>query len=467
MIGNPDLHGRWWTTLTISTGAFMSTLDASIVGIALPTIVQSLQTDMKTVAWVVMAYLIVISGSLLMMGRLADLCGQGKTFLLGFSVFTLGSALCGLSTHVYLLIGSRIVQGLGASALMAIGPALMTRAFPEKDRGQSLGMLGSVVSLGFVTGPLIGGFLIEHLGWRSIFFINLPVGGIGIFLSANLLKRDGRLGRVELDLWGALLFFLFMTCLLCFLNRVTLGPTPLFWGWAVLSFLFLSLFLLVEHRSSSPLVDLALFKKPLFLSSIGASFLSFWMNGAHNFVLPFFLQDIVGFSPSTVGLMIFPVSLTIMVMAPIGGKLSDWIGVRVPATFGLMVISLMITSFVWLERNVTDLEILCRQVALGIGIGLFNPANNSAIIGSLPRQNVGVASSFLALSRNLGMVIGVAFAEWVVALRSTPAGRGPTLEGIQDVWKAALWIGLLAIFLSWRRKEVEPWKKHVETKEDL
>ncbi len=449
------INSRWQTTLTISIGVFMSTLDASIVGISLPTIVQSLNTDVKTVAWVVMAYLIIITGCLLLMGRLADLVGRGKVFLLGFLIFTLGSAFCGFSTTIYLLIGSRMIQGLGASALMAIGPAIITTAFPEKDRGKTLGMLGSVVSLGFIAGPLVGGFLIEHLGWRSIFFINLPIGAIGSFLSLKTLKGNGPISRVDLDLRGALLFFLFITSLLCFLNRVGWTSTPFFWGWIILAMVFLALFIIIERRSPSPLVDLTIFKKQLFISSIGASFLSFWMNGAHNFVIPFFLQNIAGYSPSKVGLLIFPVALTIMVMAPIGGRVSDKIGIRVPATIGLILTSLMISSFAFLNGEVSDVEILWRQVALGIGIGFFNPANNSAIIGSLPKANVGVASSFLALSRNLGMVIGVAFAEMVVAFRSSAtlpsAGSTPSLEGIQDVWKVVIVIGLMAIFLSWKR----------------
>jgi EmrB/QacA subfamily drug resistance transporter len=453
------INSRWWTTLTISIGVFMSTLDASIVGISLPTIVRSLNTDVKTVAWVVMAYLIIITGCLLLMGRLADLVGRGKIFLLGFLIFTLGSAFCGFSTSIYLLIGSRMVQGFGASALMAIGPAIITTAFPEKDRGRTLGLLGSVVSLGFITGPLIGGFLVEHLGWRSIFFINLPIGAIGTFLSLKTLKGDGATGKVDLNLRGALLFFLFMTSLLCFLNRVGWESMPLFWGWIVLALIFLALFIILERRSSSPLVDLTIFKKHLFISSLGASFFSFWMNGAHNFVIPFFLQNIAGYSPSKVGLLIFPVAMAVMVVAPIGGRVSDKVGVRVPATLGLILTSLMISSFVFLDGEASDVEILWRQVALGIGIGFFNPANNSAIIGSLPKANVGVASSFLALSRNLGMVIGVAFAELVVAFKSSAtsptAGSSPSLEGIQDVWKVVIVIGLMAIFLSWKRGREE------------
>ena len=225
-MSTPKIDSRWWVTLNISIGIFMSTLDASIVNISLPTIVQSLNTDLKTVAWVVMAYLIIITGCLLLMGRLADLFGQGKVFLLGFLTFTLGSALCGSSPAIHFLIGSRMIQGLGASALMAIGPAIVATAFPEKDRGKALGMLGSVVSLGFITGPLIGGFLVEHLGWRSIFFINLPIGAIGTILSSKILKGDRTTGKTQLDLRGALLFFLFVTTLLLFLNRVGWKSSP-------------------------------------------------------------------------------------------------------------------------------------------------------------------------------------------------------------------------------------------------
>ena len=184
-----SLDRRWWVALNISIGIYMSTLDASIVNISLPTIIQSLNTDLKAVAWVVMAYLIVITGCLLLMGRLADLYGQRRIYLFGFLTFTVGSALCGFSPTVHFLIVSRMLQGLGASATMGIGPAIIATAFPERDRGQALGIVGSVVSAGFLTGPLLGGFLVEHLGWRSVFFINLPFGAIGILLSLKVLEK--------------------------------------------------------------------------------------------------------------------------------------------------------------------------------------------------------------------------------------------------------------------------------------
>lgn len=450
-------NGQAWVTLNVSIGVYMSTLDASIVNISLPTIVRSLNTHLTAVAWVVMAYLIVITGCLLVTGRLSDLFGLRRIYLLGYLTFTLGSALCSFSPTIYFLIGSRMLQGLGASALMANGPAILTTAYPEHERGKALGILGSVVSAGFLTGPILGGFLVEHLGWRSIFFINLPIGAMGIYLSSKVLERAESTVKARVDLRGALLLFFFVTTLLLFLNQIGKGSTPLLWGWLLLSLLCFSLFILVEIRSPFPLVDLKLFKRRLFIASLGASFLSFWMSAAHSFVIPFFLQNILGFSPSKVGMFVFPIALTVMVMAPLGGRLSDRFGVRIPATMGLALTSLAVFSFTFLKPGVSGVEIVWRQIALGIGISFFNPANNSAIIGSLPREKVGLASSFLALSRNLGIVIGVAFAEMIIAFRlpvgpSGQAGAGPSMEGIQDVWRIVLIIGLTAILISWVRE---------------
>ena len=451
------MNRRRWVILNISIGVYMSTLDASIVNISLPTMIRSLNTNLTAVAWVVMAYLIAITGCLLLMGRLSDLFGQRKIYLLGFLTFTVGSALCGLSPTIYFLIGSRMLQGLGASALMANGPAILTTAFPEEERGKVLGIAGSVVSAGFLTGPILGGFLVEHLGWRSVFFINLPIGAIGIYLSSKVLEKVVPEGKARVDFWGALLLFFFVTSLLLLLNRMAQGSDPLLWGWLFSSLLCFSLFIIVELRSPFPLMDLNLFRRRLFVSSLGTSFLSFWMNAAHTFVIPFFLQNILEFSPSKVGMLIFPVALTVMVMAPFCGRFSDRVGARIPATIGLTLTSLTVFSFTLLKQGVSDFDILWRQVVLGIGISLFNPANNSAIIGSLPRERVGLASSFLALSRNLGMVIGVAFAEMVIAFRLpiAPLERakaGPFLESIQDVWKVVLIIGLAAILISWARE---------------
>jgi len=352
------MNRQRWVILNISIGIYMSTLDASIVNISLPTIIRSLNTNLTAVAWVVMAYLIVITGCLLLMGRLSDLFGQRKIYLLGFLTFTVGSALCGFSPTIYFLIGSRMLQGLGASALMANGPAILTTAFPEEERGRVLGIVGSVVSAGFLTGPILGGFLVEHLGWRSVFFINLPIGAIGIYLSSKVIERAIPAGKARVDLWGALLLFFFVTSLLLLLNRMAQGSDPLLWGWLFSSLLCFSLFIIVELRSPFPLVDLNFFRRRLFVSSLGTSFLSFWMNAAHTFVIPFFLQNILEFSPSKVGMLIFPVALTVMVMAPFCGRFSDRVGARIPATIGLTLTSLTVFSFTLLKPGAGDFDIL-------------------------------------------------------------------------------------------------------------
>ena len=451
-----SINRNWWVTLNVSIGVYMSTLDASIVNISLPTITQSFNAPLKMVAWVVTAYLIVITGCLLVMGRLTDLFGQRRVYLLGFSTFTLGSALCGLSPAIHFLIGSRIVQGLGAAALMASGPAILTTAFPEEKRGQALGIIGSVVSAGFLTGPILGGFMVEHLGWRSVFFLNLPVGLAGIILSLAFLEKATSSEERALDLRGAFLLFVFIASLLLLLSRVSQGWNPFVWGCLLLSLTCLGLLVLVELRSPSPLIDLALFREKLFTASLVTSLLSFWLSAAHSFVLPFFLQDLLHYSPSRVGMLVFPVSLTVMIIAPLAGRVSDHIGIRMPATIGLVVISLTTFSFSFIGTGASDQAILVRQVLQGIGIAFFAPANNSAIIGSLPKEKVGLASSFLALSRNLGMAVGIAFAEMVVDLGTTapgPVKGSPSLESLQDVWRAALPIGLFAVLLSWTRKK--------------
>lgn len=445
-------HKKSLIILSVSIGAFMSTLDASIVNISLPTIVISLNTTLPMVAWVVTGYLIIITGCLLLVGRVADLFGQKRTYILGFIVFTLGSVLCGISNNIYMLIGSRMIQGLGASSLMVNGTAIIATTFPETERGERLGMLGSVISAGFLTGPILGGFLIEHLGWRYIFFINLPIGILGTTISFKALNKDSIKGKVRLDVWGALLLFISISSLLLFFNQVGKALTPLSLVLLFMSLIFLGIFIAVEAMSPFPLIDLSLLRKRLFISSLGAGLLSFSVGGAHNFVIPFFLQNVLGFSPSKVGMMVFPVSLTIMVMAPLGGKFSDKVGVRIPATLGLLLTSLTIFSFTYLNEDSRDFEILWRQIVLGIGIALFNPANNNAIISSLPRDKVGVASSFSALSRNLGLVMGVALAEMIISLHPLTHEKAvPTLESINQVWKIVLAIGLLAVFLSWVR----------------
>ena len=292
------MNRRWWMTLNVSIGVYMSTLDASIVNISLPTITRSFNAPLKMVAWVVTAYLIVITGCLLIMGRLTDLFGQRRIYLLGFSTFTLGSALCGLSPdHPF---SHRLQDPSGPGGRCPDG---------ERARDPHHGFSGGEA------GPGPGHHRLCRLGWffdgahsrraswwstsggaRSFSSI-CPSVSIGIFLSRSSWKRLRPQGRAPLDLRGAFLIFIFITSLLLFLSQVSQGSNPFVWGWFSLSLICFGLLILVELRSPSPLIDLHLFKQKLFIASLGTSLLSFWLTAAHAFVLPFFLQDILNIPP--------------------------------------------------------------------------------------------------------------------------------------------------------------------------
>jgi EmrB/QacA subfamily drug resistance transporter len=211
---------RWYVLATVSVGTFMSTLDSSIVNVALPTISGSLHSQLSTLQWVVTSYLLTISSLLPVFGRTADLLGRKKIYSLGFLIFTLGSILCGLATNIWFLVGTRVLQAIGASMLMANSAAIITATFPSEERGKALGLTGTVVALGSLTGPALGGLLIGFLNWRAIFYINLPIGIIGFLAARWILPVDEiRKGQESFDFTGALAFTAGMVCLLLGINR--------------------------------------------------------------------------------------------------------------------------------------------------------------------------------------------------------------------------------------------------------
>ncbi|MFQ5896436.1 MAG: MFS transporter, partial [Nitrospinota bacterium] len=263
------LEKKWLALLGTSPGVFMSTVDSSIVNISLPTLARAFEVDLPSVRWVMMGYLLTISGLLLAAGRLADLAGRKRVFLHGLRLFTLSSFLCALAGGVGWLVSFRVLQGVGASMIMAVSPAIVVAAFPPSERGTGLGVASMVVGVGLSLGPTLGGFLTAYLGWRSIFFVNVPVGILGILLASRVLDRDEPAGEGSLDLLGAAL--------------LALGIVPLVWGlsqeqqagWTsapvagaiALGALALAAFAWAELRAEGPILELRLFAEPLFGAS--------------------------------------------------------------------------------------------------------------------------------------------------------------------------------------------------------
>ncbi|HZK56284.1 MAG TPA: MFS transporter [Desulfosporosinus sp.] len=403
---------RWYILATVSVGTFMSTLDSSIVNVALPTISGKFQEDLSTLQWVVTAYLLTISSLLPVFGRLADLLGRKRIFSLGFLIFTLGSVLCGLAGNIWFLIGMRILQAIGASMLMANSAALIIANFPPKERGRALGLTGTVVALGSLTGPALGGILVGFVNWRSIFYINLPIGILGYLAVRIILPADKPQPNKEtFDFVGALFFTFGMISLMFAISN---GEH---WGWAsypilggiCLGMVSLAFFFRTELRVPNPMIDLSLFKiRPFFIGNI-TGLLSFVAMFANVMLMPFYLQHVLYYNPAQVGLLMTAFPLAMAIAAPLSGHASDRIGPIALTTSGLCVTAiaffylsnLTITSSFW--------QIVPGLVLMGIGAGLFQSPNNSSVMSSVPPRKLGVAGGISALVRNVGMVMGIAF----------------------------------------------------------
>ncbi len=466
---------KWGVMTAVGLSIFMATLDVTIVNVSLPTLVNSLRTDFATIQWVILGYVLVVTSMTLSMARLGDMLGKRNLFAGGLLLFTLGSLLCGLSPGVYWLIAFRMVQGLGAAVTQALGAAIVTEAFPSSERGKAMGIIGSTVSVGLAMGPALGGILIGTLGWRSVFLINIPIGALAVWATFRHVPPSGREGNDQaFDFPGAfLVLFLMGTYAL----GMTFGQRQGFGHAGSISLLFtaalfLAAFIVVEKRTASPMVDLELFKNALFSINLLMGWLVFIVVAA-SFTLPFYLEKVKDFRPEMVGLlmMILPVSMGLV--ASLAGLLSDRFGARGVSVVGLLVCIWGCLSVSSLNQDVGALGTALRLVPLGVGMGLFQSPNNSAIMGAVPRHRLGLASGLMTLSRTLGHTTGIpiagaAFTAWVLRSAATPGltdvAKAPPpalVSGLSGVYETAAWViaaatllAGLALYLDQRRHRV-------------
>lgn len=408
---------RWLVLTTIGISILISTLDASIVNIALPTIMASLNASLASATWVVVAYLAAITILLLPFGRLADILGRKRPFVIGLLVFALGAALCGFSQSIEQLMTFRVVQAVGAAVVTANSFAIVVAVFPPWQRGVALGINGAVVATGFTLGPAVGGFLMQSLGWRSIFFLTVPVGIIGaaaawVILNEALISGRHRGRRESFDYAGAVASALALIALLLALN---LGPII---GWDSLpvllaagSFLlFSALFLMAESRVDHPLVDLSLLRRRTFSAGNVAGLMAFLAISTNAYLMPLFLQLVLGFDPLAAGILLAPTALVLAVMSPISGWLSDRLGARLLSSLGLAVNGIALLLLSALSADAGYEEVLYLLILLGFGQGLFQSPNNSSVMGDVPEERLGIGGAILSTMRVLGTVVGVAVA---------------------------------------------------------
>lgn len=412
----------------------MATLDSSIVNIALPTLTKVFQTDLYRTKWVVIIYLLVITCLLLPFGRISDQYGRKRVFQWGFLIFTLGSLLCGLSPSLEPLLAARALQGLGAAMLMANGPAVITASFPGNERGKALGTLAMVVSAGLISGPSIGGLLITHLGWKSIFLVNIPVGLAGIFLVQRFVPTDLiPKSRQRFDWAGAILQMILLLCVIVLFDPPVIsvsGSVPFALPRAIMvlvTFMFAALFIKVESDARAPIFDLSLLQNRTFWTANLASLLNFIAYSAVSVLMPFFLEEVLHLSTDKAGLLMTAIPLTIFVVAPVSGRLSDRLGTQELSFAGTLVgaIGLFIMAGAFglgIHENTGRAGVILGLCAMGLGTGLFQSPNNNAIMGSVPPNKLGVASALLATVRNLGLVAGTGLATGIFSWRQRVTG---------------------------------------------
>lgn len=401
---------KWWVLATLAVGTFMAPLDSSVVNIVLPQIAGYFQSDLASVEWVIMSYLLIISSLLLIYGRLGDMVGHKTVYVAGFVVFTLASALCGAAPSLLALIIFRVLQALGAGMMMAIGPAIIAATFPPNERGRALGLIGSTVAAALAFGPTIGGILSDYFGWRSVFYINLPIGVVAIAASSVVLRKSVETKRQNFDFAGAGAAFF---GLLAFLFALSHGQS---WGWqsatvrgllGAAAILFAA-FIFIEKRVKDPMMDLTLFKNRLFTMANLTALLNFMAQFSVVFLMPFYFERVRHLAPSSAGLLLSSAPLVILFVAPVSGYLSDRIGSRLLSSLGMGVITASLFFLSGLRVDTPYIYIALSLGAMGLGVGLFQSPNSNAIMSSVPKHRLGVASGMMASMRNIGMVIGVA-----------------------------------------------------------
>ena len=465
------MERKWLILTSVSLGSLMATLDGSIVNIALPAIQTDFTIDLTTVEWVVVAYLLVVGSLLLPFGRLGEVLTFKRVYLVGFAIFTLASVCCGAAPNAAGLVAFRVVQGVGAAMLMAMGPAIVAHTFHDRERGRALGLNAISVSIGLSLGPALGGILTQVASWRAIFLINAPIGLLAILWAARVLPAETRGKDESFDVKGAALSGVALFALLLALSD---GQE---WGWTspaivglFIAFIILGgAFLLAERRSIQPMIDLALFRIRPFSAGLASVVVAFAGLFTATFLLPFLLEQGRGFSPIEAGLLLTPVPITMALVAPLSGIASDRFGPRILASAGMAIMALGLMSLTQLPVDFALSDLVWRLVLLGIGQGMFMSPNSSAVLGSVPRPRVGTASGTLAQMRVNGQAVGIALSGAIVATRlpvhlaelgggaPTAAVRSAALAGaIHDAFVVAALVCCVGIVTSLVRGSSRP-----------
>jgi EmrB/QacA subfamily drug resistance transporter len=404
-------RNKWKTLITVAMTTMMATMDASITNIAFPVLTRVFKTDLSVVMWVTVAFVLVSTSCMLIIGKIGDMVGRKRIFLVGIAVFTLGLLACALAESIGQLISFRALQAVGAAMTISCGTAIVTEAFPAHEVGKGLGSLGVSVSLGFIAGPMIGGALLDFLDWRSIFYVRIPLGIAAFLMAMTFLDKDQPgPGKLSLDLLGTITSSAGIFLLVFGVSQVRdhgLGSFRVF-PVAGLGLALILCFVFLERRAQNPIVDPALFKDRIFSSATGALFLHFVAAPPYMLIMPFYLMLGLHKRASEAGMLMAATAVTTMVFGPVSGWLSDRFGRIRFAAIGAGAATLSFVFMLGFDLQSSVGTIAPVFVLLGVGAGTFQPANNSIIMGAVTREHLGTASALIATQRQVGIAIGMA-----------------------------------------------------------
>lgn len=422
---------RWRVFPALALGTLMSTLDISVVNIALPTLSHEFGVPLTTVEWVVLAYVTTITGLLLLFGRVADRIGRKRVYATGMVLFTVSSALCAAAPGIHALTAARAFQGLGAGMMMSNSSALLVSSFGPEERGRALGAFGATVGVGLALGPPLGGLIISLLSWHWIFLLNLPLGLVALALVRSRIPNAPPSDPgAELHAWPAALWCAALVGLTLALSR---GPAigwarPSVWPLLAVGVLLLVVFARLERRADSPLLPVALLTGPLGLAA-ALTLVGQAVSMSAGFFLPLYLEEVGGMDPAATGRWLALLPLTALFMAPLAGRWSDRLGPRVLTVSGLTVTAAGFVVLATLGTQAAAGRLLIGLLAVGTGLGAFTVPNTSSLLGAATPGRLGTASGLQATMRNLGITGGAAATAALVASRYVAHGGPPPRPG--------------------------------------
>lgn len=403
---------KWWVLTTVIIGTFLGRLDQTIVNLALPKIINQFGITVSTAGWIATAYIIANAVLVPVWGKLGDTIGRKKVYLIGFSIFILGSALTGIAWNFGSMIVFRIVQAIAVSADYPTAMAIIVITFKEgRERAQALGIWSVAFAVASVFGPLIGGPLIDNFGWRSVFLINIPLGFIGIIMALKFISESASKKESSFDFLGAIVLGMALSALVFVLDQ------GLDWGWlslnsmicylAVLIFGFL--FFRIEKGHKEPIVDFKFFKNSIFVGTLVNNFIVFMGMMGGMFLVPIFLQTFLGYDATHSGYMFMPMALFMVIFSQIGGRLVGKVKANyvIFASTFVAAIGLFLFGY-FIDPRSTALDIIIPMSVMAAGMGFGMSQRTSLIASSVPASEIGVASSILALARNIAGAFGIA-----------------------------------------------------------